>query len=414
MHKAPRWGGRRTSRSVVIAGVLALIATACSGSSPPGKIVPGPTQPPNTDRFYRAPSDLHSLAHGTLIRSRGAAIADFDVPSVATTRTLLFASTDIHGRPIAAAETVFTPRKAWSGPGTRPLLAVQVPYDSLGAACAPSYVFQINGTQANLNLKVIRNVMRLGWEVVVSDYEGPQSLFGIGPQEGRIVLDGISAAEADKVGGTSAQTPVGLWGYSGGGQASAWGAELAPRYAPSLHIIGVAEGGVPADMKAVLETIDGGPNAVIEPMVLTAIARAYPKAGVLAALNQAGRTAFKAVSNVCGGNQTIIQQLANTRIDALTAQPGLINTPRLTAIFAALRLGQHAPTAPIYSYHAIQDTLTPYAPVQHLVAYYCSRGTTVDAVAIPGDHYIVAASGTIGAFEWLNDRFAGKPSPDTC
>lgn len=38
-------------------------------------------------------------------------------------------------------------------------------------------------------------------------------------------------------------------GYSGGGHAAGWAAQLANEYAPELNIIGAALGGVPADLK---------------------------------------------------------------------------------------------------------------------------------------------------------------------
>src|SRR5207237_1235757 len=78
--------------------------------------------------------------------------------------------------------------------------------------------------------------LQRGWAVVVSDYEGPQSAFGAARMAGHGVLDGIRAAEAlSGTGLTGAQTPVGLWGYSGGGLATSWAAELAAGYAPDLN-----------------------------------------------------------------------------------------------------------------------------------------------------------------------------------
>jgi hypothetical protein len=150
-------------------------------------------------------------------------------------------------------------------------------------------------------------------------------------------------------------------------------------------------------------------------MILTAIARAYPKAGVQTALNQAGRAAFGTLDEVCGGNRAVTQHFAATHLNTLLARPGLLAEPRLSRVFSQLRLGQHPPAAPVYLYQAIHDTVTPYPPVRQLVGYYCSQGATVDAVAYPnGDHLAVASSGSIAAFTWLDDRFAGKPSPTSC
>ena len=46
----------------------------------------------------------------------------------------------------------------------------------------------------------------------------------------RTVLDGIRAAIAfEPAGLAGGETPIGLWGYSGGGQATAWAVEQQPR-----------------------------------------------------------------------------------------------------------------------------------------------------------------------------------------
>jgi hypothetical protein len=41
-----------------------------------------------------------------------------------------------------------------------------------------------------------------------------------------------------------------MWGYSGGAAAVAWAAALKTSYAPDLNIVGVAQGGTPANLTA--------------------------------------------------------------------------------------------------------------------------------------------------------------------
>jgi hypothetical protein len=96
--------------------------------------------------------------------------------------------------------------------------------------------------------------------VLVTDYQGPDDAYGAGRMAGHAVLDGIRAAERlGSTGLAGSATPVGMWGYSGGGLATGWAAELQPSYAPELQVRGVASGGTPADLKAAAATIDGGP-----------------------------------------------------------------------------------------------------------------------------------------------------------
>ncbi len=51
-------------------------------------------------------------------------------------------------------------------------------------------------------------------------------------------------------------------GYSGGSIATEFASELAPKYAPELNIVGVAEGGIPVDFAHNLTYINGSPSLV--------------------------------------------------------------------------------------------------------------------------------------------------------
>ncbi len=51
-------------------------------------------------------------------------------------------------------------------------------------------------------------------------------------------------------------------GYSGGSIATEFASEEAPKYAPKLDIVGVAEGGVPVDFFHNLAYINGSPELV--------------------------------------------------------------------------------------------------------------------------------------------------------
>ena len=72
-----------------------------------------------------------------------------------------------------------------------------------------------------------------GWVVSVPDHEGPDGLWGAPMEPGYRVLDGLRAALSFDRFGLAPGSKVGLWGYSGGGLASAWAAEAHADYAPS-------------------------------------------------------------------------------------------------------------------------------------------------------------------------------------
>lgn len=327
---------------------------------------------------------------------------------------MIFRSTDIHGQPVAASETVLTPTAAWHGGGRRPLLTVQPAYDSLGTQCDPSYTLQTSPTLAASTLTTINALLPTGVEIVIPDYEGPDALFGIGDQEGRIVLDGIKAAERSGLGGIGGSTKVVAFGYSGGGLATAWSAELQPTYAPGVNLVGAAEGGVAANIKKSITLLDGGPYAVLGLMALAAISRAYPHAGIHAALNAHGRAIFKQIGSSCSST-ALMSRLAGVTLDSLTRQPNLLGSASLKPVFAALRLGQNPPRTSIFNFQGTADQVVGFTPDLHLVRYYCRQHVTVDFTAMRNATHLTAlTAATASATEWLSNRLKGLPAPDNC
>ena len=137
-----------------------------------------------------------------------------------------------------------------------------------------------------------------GFTVVTSDYEGPTDDYGAGHESGYATLDAIRAAEHElKL--PAGSTPVGLVGYSGGSIASEWASELASAYAPELHLIGVAEGGIPADYIHTTDYIDGSSSwAGAIPAVSLGLMRAY-KVNVATYASAKGMEIFKQVEQGC-------------------------------------------------------------------------------------------------------------------
>lgn len=122
--------------------------------------------------------------------------------------------------------------------------------------CAPSH----QGTQGTeYEAAAINALLLAGYDVVMTDY------IGLGMQGPHIYMDrldqghaALDAARAAGLGGTSAQTPVGIVGYSQGGGAAASAGELAASYAPELKVRAIAAGAVPADLHQVAAQIDSG------------------------------------------------------------------------------------------------------------------------------------------------------------
>jgi hypothetical protein len=294
------------------------------------------------------------------------------------------------------------------------LVAYNVGSHGLGPDCAPSYLVRQG---ADFEEPVMAGALARGWAVVVSDYEGSGTpgphTYGSGLATGRSVLDGARAAQRLPELGLNATAPVALWGYSEGGLATAWAAELAPAYAPELDIVGAAAGGVPANLGNVARKIDGGPLSGFVLAAAVGLDRAYPAMRLPGLLNESGRIAAEAVSTMCQYEWTMA--FANKRMADFTTVANPLELPRVRAILDANTLGRNNPGVPLYIYESVRDEFMPLEDVRALVGTYCGYGLPVsyyeDAFS---EHISLAGQGAPAAIAWLGDRFAGTAPPSSC
>ncbi|WP_433664137.1 lipase family protein [Nocardia sp. CA-128927] len=238
--------------------VFGLMATcACWASA-----VPLPEQ----DSFYTMPPGIADLPNGTVLASRPINAESFLLPLPADAWQVQYKTIDNHGRPSAYVATIFVPQQEWTGAGPRPLLSYQVAEDGVGSKCAPSYALRggLGGGPSNAfsETGVIRLALQQGWALVVPDYQGPASDFSGADGYAHGVLDGIRAAKGFASAAIDYAAPIGLWGYSGGAQATAVAAQMQSAYAPDLELTGAALGGVVADLEATMSGFSGGSRAV--------------------------------------------------------------------------------------------------------------------------------------------------------
>ena len=381
-----------------------------------------PTPPPQ-DPFYAPPGTLPAGRPGTVIRSRPVCIGDVQVPVPYKAWDIMYLSTgaeNANGEPssyhaLASVDTALIVEPLTGA--THPLVAWAVAEDADSTLKAPSYTMALGNSWDNAAWQW---ALAKGWDVVVPDYEGPDSAYSPGPLEGHGMLDGIRAAESfsrtDGLQGT--QTQAALWGYSGGAMATAWASELAPRYAPKLNIVGVAEGGVPADVHTVFDTIN---NGYLAPGLAFASAlgdnAAYPNLVPMSLLNQAGQAL--AVNMRATGNTSYPsgqpQNIQGYTVCGCNPADLPSQFPTLAEVARVVNPGQHVPRAPVFIYHDYNDELIPIGGVEKLVQYYCSGGATVDfRVNIGDEHVSNAIVGAPEALAYLTARFKGLPAPDTC
>jgi pimeloyl-ACP methyl ester carboxylesterase len=211
----------------------------------------------------------------------------------------------------------------------------------------------------------------------------------------------------------SRDAPVGIWGYSQGGGAAASAAEQAKDYASELNVVGVAEGGVPSDLRAVARNLDGSAAFGLLAGAAAGFDAAYPDVGIRGFLNAKGRELIAKVRQECTAE--LGARHAGRRLAEFTTMADPLDFPPLVKVLRDNRIGAQAPDMPVRLYHAQLDELIPLGVANRLMREYCGRGVRTQFQVIPAvEHVGGAVLGAPGSVSWLADRFAGRPAPDSC
>lgn len=399
----------RTLRSAVLIGLVLTLGVAC-------------TTPPDGDPFYTPPSPLPSGQPGDVIRYRESTFTLNPITrqQEAGIRSwqVLYRTQNANGQAIAVSGTVLVPEAAWTGPGTRPIVSFAVGTRGLGDQCAPSATLS-NGTDyEGLN---ISTVVQRGFAVAVTDYEGLGTPGGhtymVGQSMGRAMLDIVRAAQRLPATGLSSNAPVGLVGYSQGGGAGGWAAQLAATYAPELKVKGAMIGGVPANLRAVADGVDGTAFVAFALMAALGLDSAYSDLNLDGYLNAKGKDLKVNSGSTCivsiDGMSTFLST-AFTRIDDyVNTNP--LSTPTWQARLNQNKLGATKPAMPVYQYHGLIDEIVPYGQASELRTAWCAAGVNHTwKTEMASEHLTGMLSGFGAGLDWLSDRLDGQPAISNC
>ena len=354
-----------------------------------------------------APGDIVSAGPGSFSMDP---VLRLPMPGVRATH-VVYRSTDVHGAPNIVSGTILVPTAPYVG--KRPIVGYAVGTHGLGDGCAPSRQMAdgVETESAQVMLAIAR-----GWAVALTDYEGlgtpGQHTYVVGPSLGHAVLDVVRAASRAGV-GLAADAPVLIWGYSEGGAAATWAAQLQSSYAPELRLLGTAAGGVPADVAAVARHLDGGAFFGFGVSALMGLDAAFPQLDLEQYLSPAGRTLFTTHQNDCLV-QLLLPPFTLNRYANITTQDVLARAD-VQAAFSVSKLGASAPRAPVLLYHGLLDEVIPYEVGKGLRDRYCALGAQVEwqtyAIA---EHVVGSVITAPTALAWLSERVGGLPVPDGC
>lgn len=374
---------------------------------------------PIDDPFYQPPAGFQHAAPGTVLRSRDVELAFMGlIPQSITATQLLFRTTDMHGNPEAAVTTVILPAEVAPGK-TMPLVSYQCAIDAISSRCFPSYALRRRakaiGSLTQLELLLITAALAEGWAVSVPDHEGLHGLWGVPYEPGYRILDGIRATLSSEQIGLPATTQVGLWGYSGGGLASAWAAEMCGDYAPELNIVGAVLGSPVGNLGNTFKRLNGTLLAGLPALVVSALTHAYPDldAVIREHANDEGRAMLESLETMTTAEAVI--KMANMDMGDFLDQPldEILATPAVAHVFDSTTLGVAVPTPPVLIIQAVHDYLIGVDDIDMLADAYSAGGADVtyhrDAF---NEHILLHPLSAPMALRWLIDRFAGRPLTD--
>ncbi len=395
---------------VVLAAVVATVTLALT----PGVASAAPLYPtPDPDPFYAQPADVAEHAPGDVLESRPMPPLPL-FPGIEL-RQLKFRSTDSEGRPIAATTLVMLPPNRGIDP---PVLSYQHVVNALGLRCAPSRaLYSDDQTVVIREAPALNLLLERGWVVTLPDHLGPDSAYGAARLGGQITLDGIRAAVRSPDLGL-ARSQVAMIGYSGGGMATAFAAALAKEYAPELHIVGVAEGGVPMNIRKMAMALGFSPHPLFGLAMAAAIGleREYPDKFPLGEqLNRVGLDLRNQLRDACTND--ILAAGANRSVPQLAASTKLVNDPSAWSVadLNSVELYPGVPNMPVFEWHSPIDGLIPVDSVDATIARYCAAGVPVQAEQYPSpDHMTTAVLGMPSAIAYIDARFRGETPPSNC
>lgn len=363
---------------------------------------------PAGDAFYVPPDPLPPGRHGDIIRCRPVASP---APG-ASAWQVLYLSTTVSGARTAVSGTVLV--AATASPGTRPVAGYAPGTQGWGDQCAPSRGMASGTFDEQF---AVDNLLAQGWAVAVTDYPGlgtpGDETYSVGIPEGYAVLDALRAATLLPGAGLATTAPMGIEGYSQGGGAAGWAAQLQPRYAPGLRLHGVAMGGTPANLQAVAANINGSAFFAFLGGAALGFNAAYPSLNLLSDLTPAGRAALAKLGTMCQGEA--LPAYAGKRIQDYTA--GGINPitePRWQRVLDDNDLGALKPRVPVLQHHGTADEVIPWRVEAALHRQWCAIGVTTLFTSYPGDHVAAHAEAQPQVVNWLRARLAGTPPPSNC
>ncbi|OZE41999.1 MULTISPECIES: lipase family protein [unclassified Rhodococcus (in: high G+C Gram-positive bacteria)] len=367
---------------------------------------------PEDDPFYAAPDGYEAAPPGTILKVRPVEVAMFGrVRQRVDAWQLLYRTADLGGYPQASVTTVLRPRDA-----EPVLLSYQCAIDGVASSCFPSYALRRGsrafGAVPQFEFLLVLHALRRGWTISIPDHEGPDGHWGSPQEPGFCTLDAIRAALSFEPLELNYSTPVALWGYSGGGLATSWAAEMAPEYAPEIELVGAALGSPVGDPGSAFTRLNATLHAALPTLVVAGLRRTYPELDrvIRQHVNEDGMRILDSVESMT--TVRAVTKLARHDLDHYIDVPlaDLLALPEIVQVFLDIQPGRTAPTAPLLVIQSVHDQIIAVDDVDGQVDRYIEAGAHVTYLRDRlSEHLSLHPIGAPLTLDWLSDRFAGVP-----
>ncbi len=371
---------------------------------------------PAYDSFHRPPAGFEHARPGTVLRSRDVELAFMGLVRQKFSATqLLYRTTDLNGEPQVTVTTVVAPTDRASG-GPLPIVSYQCAIDAVAGRCFPSYALRRGaravGSFAQFEFLLVAAALAEGWAVSIPDHEGTAGMWGAPYEPGYHVLDGVRAAINHDSLGLTPDSPIGLWGYSGGGLATAWAAEVQGAYAPELNVVGAVLGSPVGDLGHTFRRLNGSVYSGLPAMVVAALAHIYPDLDRLIAehATDEGKAMLARIQKMTTAHAMLrlagkdMADLVDGRLEEI------LLTPEIQHVFDSIKLGNCTPKPPVLIVQAVHDQIVSVDDIDELADTYTRGGASVTYHRdMLSEHLLLHPMSTPMTLRWLRERFAGQP-----
>jgi pimeloyl-ACP methyl ester carboxylesterase len=377
---------------------------------------------------YDAPDPLPPGKHGDLI---WAAEIKTGVPGARAWK-VLYRSTDIHDAAMPVSGMVIAPKGGALAAG-RPVVTYAHGTTGMNRDCGISrvddpakdatfYFLPNSPDTMDCGIPGLTEMIAAGYVVAATDYQGLGApgfhQYLVGPTAARNVLD--IAVAAQQIPQADAGKRVVALGWSQGGQASIWAAQLADYAAGSAEILGAAaiapvnaleQGKIEDEMRAQGKKL---------PMMMTAettmaqyaLSETFPELKLSDVLTPFGIEFIREASRIQGSKH--LGQALNymEAWKGPATRPDPQNQEAWLKRLEQLALGYIPAKVPIAVYQGDDDTIIFPAATEAYVKKARAAGTAVSYKRYANtDHLRAVIESKDDFLGWIADRFAGKPAP---